>query len=115
MRRREFIRLLGGATIGSGPAVPLTAMAQSARTLVVGFITAGFPEGSQKAVAAFRQGLAETGYVEGRNLRIEFRWAQNDRARIPGLVADLIHLNVAVIATPGTVPAAMEAKRETAT
>src|SRR5882757_6869972 len=97
MRRREFIRLLGGATVGGGLvggtlAFPLAAPAQPARISVIGFITAGFPEAGEKAAAAFRQGLAETGFVEGRNLRIEYRFAQNDRARIPALVADLISL-----------------------
>jgi putative ABC transport system substrate-binding protein len=85
MQRREFMTLLGGAG-----AWPLTARAQQATIPVVGFITAGFPEFSQSAVTAFRNGLGETGLVEGRNVRIEYRWAQNDRARLPGLVADLI-------------------------
>jgi putative ABC transport system substrate-binding protein len=110
MRRREFLTLLGGTV-----AWPSAVIAQPASAPVVGFIAAGFPELSEIALTAFRAGLRETGFDEGRNVRIEYRWAQNDRARIPGLVADLISRRVAIIATPGTVPAAIEAKAETST
>jgi len=115
MQRRAFMKLLGGAAAGGSVACPLAGLAQPAGIPVIGYITAGFPEASQTAVAAFREGLSQTGFVEGRNLRIEYRFAQNDRARIPGLVADLIRRQVTVIATPGSVPAAIEAKAETTT
>src|SRR5690242_4698824 len=75
MQRRAFMRLLGGATVGSTVGRPLAALAQGGRVPVIGYITAGSPEASQKAAAAFREGLGETGFVEGRNLRIEYRWA----------------------------------------
>ena len=80
MRRREFLTLLGGTVTW-----PVAVVAQPASALVVGFIAAGFPELSETALTAFRTGLRETGFDEGRNVRIEYRWAQNDRARIPGL------------------------------
>src|SRR5882724_5392192 len=110
MRRRDFMTVLGGAV-----AFPLTVRAQQARVPVIGFITAGFAQSSEEAVTAFRNGLSETGFVDGRNVRIEYRWAQNDRARLPALVADLIRQHVAVIATPGSLPAALEAKAGTTT
>jgi len=110
MRRRRFIAVLGGAV-----AWPLAAHAQQPAMPLVGYITAGTPEASANAVTQFRKGLSETGFVEGRNVTIEYRWAQNELARIPGLVADLVRRRVAVIATPGSVPAAVEAKAETTT
>jgi putative ABC transport system substrate-binding protein len=80
---------------------------------VVGYVTAGTPEASANAVTAFRKGLSETGFVEGQDATVEYRWAQNQLARLPGLVADLVSRRVAVIATPGSVPAAVEAKAAT--
>jgi putative ABC transport system substrate-binding protein len=78
MQRREFLTLLGGAVVS-----PVAVVAQPANAPVVGFIAAGFPELSEIALTAFRAGLRETGFDEGRNVRIEYRWAHNDRARIP--------------------------------
>lgn len=80
---------------------------------VVGYVTAGTPEVSINAVKAFLEGLGEVGFVEGHNVAIEYRWARNELARLPELVADLVRRQVAVIATPGSVPAAVDAKAAT--
>jgi putative ABC transport system substrate-binding protein len=109
IRRRELITLLGGAV-----AWPMAARSQSAMP-VIGYLTAGTTELSVNAVTAFRKGLSEAGFVEGRNVTIEYRWAQNELARLPGLVADLVSRGVTVIATPGSLPAALEAKAATTT
>ena len=85
MRRREFITL-----IGSAAAWPLAARAQQSAMPVVGFVYPGVPELSAGVVAAFRKGLNETGFIEGRNVTVEFRFAYNDNARLPELVGDLV-------------------------
>jgi putative ABC transport system substrate-binding protein len=82
---------------------------------VVGYLGAGSPEATAHLVAAFRKGLSETGYVEGQNVAIEFRWTHNDNNRLPDLAADLVRRRVAVIATPGSVAAGLAAKAATAT
>src|SRR5262249_28956538 len=105
MRRREFITLLGGAA-----AWPLAARAQQPALPVIGFVYPGVPELSAGVVAAFRKGLNETGFIEGRNVTVEFRFAYNDNARLPELVGDLVQRRVAVIATPASTPAALAAK-----
>jgi putative ABC transport system substrate-binding protein len=110
LERRNFIALLGGAV-----AWPVAARSQQPAMPVIGYVTAGTPESSVNTVKAFRQGLSETGFVEGRNVTIEYRWAQNELARLPALVTDLVDRRVAVIATPGSVAAAVEAKRATTT
>jgi ABC-type uncharacterized transport system substrate-binding protein len=111
MRRREFITLLGGAAAAS----PRAARAQQAPMPVVGVLRTDTPAGGADMLTAFRKGLSETGFVEGRNLAIEFRWGQNDRNRMPELAADLIRRKVDVIAAPGSSLSALAAKALTTT
>jgi putative ABC transport system substrate-binding protein len=111
MRRREFLTVFGGAAVAS----PLTARAQQPKMPVVGYLHASSPETNAHLVAAFRKGLSETGYIEGRNVAIEFRWAQDDLSRLPELAADLARREVAVIVTPASTTAAKAAKSATST
>src|SRR5262245_34519474 len=96
MRRREFIGLLGGAAVW-----PVTARAQQTSNPVIGYLYSGWREPSAGYTAAFRQGLSELGYIEGRNVAIEYRYADGQFDRLPALAADLVRRKVAVMLTPG--------------
>jgi putative tryptophan/tyrosine transport system substrate-binding protein len=110
IRRREFIVTLGGAA-----SWPLTARAQQLVTPTIGFLRPDTPAAAAEMLAAFRKGLSETDFVEGRNLAIEFRFAQNSRERQTELAVDLIRRKVDVIAAPGSASGALAAKALTST
>src|SRR5215471_15492621 len=100
MNRRDFITLVGGAA-----AWPLAARAQKSAIPVIGYLNFGSPESDAPRLTGLRRGLNQTGYVEGRNFVMEYRWAGNQADRLPALAADLVQLQVAVIVAAGVLPA----------
>jgi putative tryptophan/tyrosine transport system substrate-binding protein len=111
MRRRDFIK----GIVGSASAWPLAAIAQQSGMPVIGLISAGSPAELAHLVAAFRRGLTETGFVEGKNLLIEYRWTENQSDRLPALAADLVNHQVQVIAVTGASSSWTAAKAATTT
>jgi putative tryptophan/tyrosine transport system substrate-binding protein len=110
MSRREFIKLVAGAAA----AWPLAARAQQAMPIVA-WVHSGSPDSNARHLAAFWEGLNETGFIEGQNLTVEYHWLNSKYDAVPSLIADIVRRRVAVIAAPGSQPSALAAKAETTT
>ncbi len=110
MRRRDFIKIIGGAAV----VWPLSARAQQPAMPVVGYLSAGTSSGDARPIADFVKGLSETGYQDGKNVKVEYRWAENHYDRLPAMAAELARQKVGVISAM-TTPAALAAKAATAT
>jgi putative tryptophan/tyrosine transport system substrate-binding protein len=111
VRRREFITLVGGAAA----TWPFAVRAQQAGMPIIGFMSARAPEDSKHLVAAFHQGLGESGFVDGQNVTVDYRWARGDYARLPVLAAELVRGGVKVLVGTGGDPSAIAAKQATST
>src|SRR5262245_50773026 len=111
MRRRDFIKVVAGSAV----AWPLAARAQQPGKPVIGYFGIASPDLFASRLRAFHQGLSESGYVEGRNVTIEYRWAEGHYDRVPALIEDLVRRQVTVIAAPGSTPAVLAAKAATTT
>ncbi|HET8972354.1 MAG TPA: ABC transporter substrate-binding protein [Pseudolabrys sp.] len=113
MRRREFFTLVGG--VAAAGAWPSALRAQQSALPIIGFVNTGSAEGLKSRAVAFRKGLSETGFVEGKDVTIEYHWLEGRTDQLPAVMADLVRRKVSVIATPGSVVAALAAKAATTT
>src|SRR5215212_3016081 len=111
MRRREFLGLLGSTVAGW----PVAARAQQAAMPVIGFLHSASASTFAEHIPAFHKGLSESGYVDGQNVSVEYRWAEGHNEALPALAADMVRRRVAVIVTPISTPATLAAKAATST